>query len=59
VISRGEEITLNELNVEIQKRINEGYGDKIIMTDEERNIDSIQSNTMPNTEPDYFIVMSK
>ncbi len=53
-------MTLNELKRQVDKYILLGFGGKNIVIDgqpDEREIDSIQRNTMPEVEPDYLIIM--
>ena len=53
-------MTLFNLQKELEKWINEGYGEKTIYIDgmpEHLEIDSIQKNTNPGIEPDYLFIM--
>jgi len=54
-------MTLNELIKNAQRFIDKGYGDKQIIVEDgdyELEIDSIQSDTNPEVEPNYLYVMS-
>lgn len=58
-------MNLYELKQEIDKWINEGYGEKNIYLDafngeqgKNYEIDSIQQNTNPGLEPDYLFIMN-
>jgi len=54
-------MTLNEFKIKLQKRIDEGFGDKDLVVEdaqEEFYIHSIQMNTCSGIEPDYLIIMA-
>ncbi len=55
-------MTLFDLQKEIEKQMNEGYGEKTIYIEGmpeqgDWEIDSIQKNTNPEIEPDYLFIM--
>ena len=54
-------MNVTELIKKLMDAVSEGYGRKEIYIDggqENFNIDSIQRNTQPNVEPDYFLIMA-
>lgn len=53
-------MNVNALREELDRWIKRGYGKKEIVCwadPDDRDIDSIQSNTQPGHEPEYLVIM--
>lgn len=53
--------TIEELHKRLEQLISDGYGKKPIyleQADYNYSIDSVQKNTNPEVEPDYYILMT-